>query len=394
MPDEPTGSRWELVRFGLSVAAALFFAMAIPLAAAKVADFHHLWLGGHLVATGQVDALYDAGVHKDLLAPWMEVGDVWAPRNDRLGAFFYPPTAALAYAALGWLPVVMAKMVMGGLALVAAGLAAFSLSRLGQGRLHLTWIIVLLALAPPFFYDFGLGQNGTVALAALALGAWLMWRRQDLAAGVVAGLLFALKPSWALSMGWIPLVLGRWRALAGMALAGVGAVGLSAAVLGVQPWVEWLAVARDLAMLDKLEGYPLENQHNALAVARQALGVGLPADVLGWGAALSLVGATLWRLRSAPATPLTAAALLVLAGAWLNPHLHHYDVLVEVVGVVALAAALPSLSRAWRVAAVAAAASWYLSFPVATDTGLSFPSLSMLGVWVVLALGTRRSHAS
>lgn len=368
--------------FALAVALVSFYAAAVPVAARREGDFVHLWAAGRLVVEGRLDALYDPATQRAaLLAAGLDLEHLWMARNDVLGILFYPPPTALAYAALGALPLRTAAGVQAVLGLIFAVLSARLARELGRPPIGVVAALAMILGYPSFFYSYVLGQNGVYSLCAIALGLVLLLRDRPMAGGAALGLL-ALKPSWLLAVAWLPLIRGGRRAWLGMALSGAALALGSALILGLEPWRDFLAALPGIAALDRAPGYPVANQYNLLSLSRRALGVGPLADALGWGGALALVGLTLARARAlAPDRALGAG---VVAASLCNPHLHHYDLLPPLLG---LAVALGRGGRAPLALLVASHAAPVLTDVLRLAPILPLPTLAALALWAWLCFG-------
>ncbi len=330
---KPRPSLWAVAALAALVALGLGTAAA---AGARGGDFVHLWLGGHAWITEGAAALYAPEVHRELLAQAHSgelPPELWAGRNDRFGAFFYPPPAALAYAPLGMLPVVIAGTVHAVLSFLAVLVGGVMAGRwLGVGSVP---ALLVVLTTPAFFHNHVLGQNGGWVFALLALAGLGLGRRRDLWAGLALGVLVC-KPSWLLAVAWVPLCMGRWRTVAGMAGSSVGISLGSMLFLGVEPWRKWLAMAADLAALSRAGDYPLDLQYSLWGLGRRVMGLGTGGDLLG-GALCLIVAAVTVQVVGNPRVGLARKlALGFCAAALVNPHLHPYDITGGVFAVLAL----------------------------------------------------------
>lgn len=318
---------------GLSAA----YAGTAPAAAARDGDLVHLWIGGAAAARGEGDRLYDPALHRALLAEAFPGGPpaaLWSPRNDALGAFFYPPPAALGYAPLGSLPMRVAARVHPYLHLGAGLGAAAALARLsGLGG----WAAAAVVLtAPATFHGHVLGQNGVYTLLLLGLAGLLAARGRAGAGGGLTGLLIA-KPSWLLALLPAPLALGGWAAAAGAVGGAAAAAGASLLLPGPGAWAAFFERLPGLLRLSALPDYPLHLQYGLPAVG-QRLGLGAGAGVG--------VGLLVWVLtvrRARRADPALAFALAVAAAGLTSPHVHPYDLIAGLPGLCLLLARAPRL---------------------------------------------------
>ena len=82
--------------------------------------------------------------------------------------------------------------------------------------------------------------------------------------GFVWGLL-AFKPTWALSFLLVLVVMRRWRMLFAMASTGAGLILITLPFVGVQAWLDWLAVGEKAATLYNVD-------YNWISLSRDLFG--------------------------------------------------------------------------------------------------------------------------
>lgn len=331
---EPAGSAVaggpSIPIFALFVAVVVAYAFCTVIAAQRNGDFVHLWIGGRLASEGRWAELYDVTAQSEVLARAFPLGvppSLWASRNYLIGVFFYPPSAALLYSGLGSFLLPFAAGFQALLNTTLALGAAALLKRLGGPGFFASSLLILLF--PPFFYSYVLGQNGVATLVVLLLGGLALARRWSVLGGLLFGLL-AVKPSWLVAVAWLPLLVGGWRMALGMAIGAASTLLLSLPFTGPGVWLDWLRLMPQLGRLDTLPDYPLHLQFDGLSVFRRAFGIGARADVQGWITAGLLVAVSVWRGRRLPTAPALGLGLAV--STFINPHLHHYDMLPTLVG--------------------------------------------------------------
>jgi hypothetical protein len=160
----------------------------------------------------------------------------------------------------------------------------------------------------PFIVNLEQGQSSGVIMLGMAAGIALLRRGNDLAAGAMLGLLL-LKVQWLPFLVLVLLFKGRWRALLGVALAGLVLLLLTALTMGTG-WV--------LGFLDMLQR--AQRFDPALALTPQAshsLTGQLAALLFGNSASVNAAGNELIRNITLAATLLTVALLLwVWRGSW------------------------------------------------------------------------------
>jgi hypothetical protein len=170
------------------------------------------------------------------------------------------------------------------------------------------------------------GQGGFL-LTAIMGGGLLLLARQPVTAGLLFSLLLSYKPHLGLL---IPLALmaGRqWRALAGMAGAGILLVMASAFVFGPDIWLDWW---RNLAFaaFQLQHGFELWPKMPTLAGAILLLGGGLTRALAAQGAVAVVVALVVMHVWRRDATPACKGSVLVLASLLASPHALSYDLVL------------------------------------------------------------------
>lgn len=262
-----------------------------------------------------------------------------------IGGPLYPPVHALLYSPLGLMEPKRAYRLLQLVSVVLAVACGWFVRVISGGRVWTPVAAAVILLFPGCRSGLDLGQNHVLTLAVV-LGGWaLASRNRDFAGGAVWGLL-AFKPVWGLAFAVVPLLLGRWRFLAGLAVSGFGLILLTLPVVGVQAWSDWLAVGREAAALyDVNENWIGLSRDLAGIVRRPLIDFTLPQHERGsplanqlswavWGTVL-LVTAAVHRLRRHRPE---AEGFLVL-GAYLTCYrFMYYDALLAVVPFAVLAA--------------------------------------------------------
>lgn len=302
--------------------------------------------------------------------------------------YSYPPPVAQLAAPVSGVPLGVALLVLGGLAVAGAFWVARRLSRLLDPAGPTDEVALATVAVLPYVFPFSVALvfGNLDALYPLAYGALLL---AVLAPGggaiVVGGVALAamsvakIHPGilglWLLVRGtreWRaghPLV--AWRILAVAIVAGVIIVGLSIAIGGLQPWRDYVDVVRTISGADLV----LANNVGPAAQIAYQLGLGedaarllqVPVLVL----AIAMVVLAGW-YRGDPLESLAYAAvasLVVLPVTW-----YHYPAALIPFG-------LAALLRDGRTEAAARVRGW-----VAAATALAIASIAM-PVLVLLALG-------
>jgi hypothetical protein len=236
-----------------------------------------------------------------------------------LGGPLYPPVHAILYAPLGMIRDTQRAyflfQLLSVVAVFASGLAVRAISR---GRVWWSVATITLFLLPGMRAGLDLGQNHAITLGIVLVGWAVAARASEFGGGMVWGLL-AFKPVWGLAFILAPILLGRWRFVAGTAVVGCGLCAATLPFVGVEGWKNWFEVgqsanktyntdenwinlSRDLSgipkrlLIDFSKPRPEGGELwiNAIGMSLQA-GVGLLTVVIGVGA-----GRWKWLLRGGP----------------------------------------------------------------------------------------------
>jgi hypothetical protein len=190
----------------------------------------------------------------------------------------------------------------------------------------------------------------------------------------------------------VPLVLEPRRTIPGFALGTAGVVLGSVVLLGIQPWLDWLALAPDIARLDALPGYPLELQYSLPGLGRRLLG-GPAGAWLGRGLALAVLGiGALRTLRHRSDLP-HAVALALCTTTLISPHAHAYDLVGALPGLLLLGARR-GLSPVVVAAALAHHGGQALEGGAGTGWALPPATVGLIVVWLILVDGRYLSAPS
>lgn len=265
-----------------------------------------------------------------------------------IGGPLYPPVHAMLYAPIGLFPRAGdALPVFQVFAVGCAFLAGLGIRLLSGGRIWCSVATLAVLLYPGCRNGIDLGQNPTVSLAILTLGWALAVRGREWAGGAVWGLL-AFKPVWGVAFVLVPLLMLRWRFCLAMGLTGVGLAAATLPFVGVQAWLDWLAVGQEAAALYNVNEKWINLSRDLQSLPRRALhDFTLPEPQrdtrLAWSLAWGLwgtvfagtVGVYLWRGERRRPTGL-AAGLLFL-GAFLTCYrFMYYDIVLSAVALAVL----------------------------------------------------------
>jgi hypothetical protein len=163
-----------------------------------------------------------------------------------------------------------------------------------------------------------------MALACLVAALLALRRGPRFAAGLALGLL-VFKPQWAVTAGAVFLVAREWRVVAGIAIAAIGQVALTYAVVGSSVMNAYWRVLRSLpSIAELLEPRPVDSLRGLFHafVPSQPVAFAL----YGVAALVTLVlTARIWRSR---ASFEVRGSAVVLALVLTNPHVNAYDLLL------------------------------------------------------------------
>lgn len=214
-------------------------------------DFVSVYTAGRLVLEGHAADLYDLRLQQKTQG--VIVGEA-AYRG--LCSFVSPPGVAAAFAPLALLPFRWAYLVYTAV-LLAAFVAALRLLRphLPALRDHWGTVVGLSFLFYPFCITITGGQNTAISFLLMAATYAYLRRGDDTRAGLALGLLL-FKPQFALLVGLLLLVRGRFRCILTAGAVGIGYYAAGAALCGVQ-WP--LEMTKALAVY-----WPLEHQFNGM----------------------------------------------------------------------------------------------------------------------------------
>lgn len=312
-------------------------------------DFLPMWAAGH-----------EVGVHPQRIYDFVRLTHIQQPLFFHfpfrgLRPFVYPPATLLILAPFGQAPFEFANLIWTGVGLVAVVWVM-------SAQVAAPRVLALLAmvLSPASLLVLVTGQV-TFMIAAMGVAALLCLKTRPILAGVLFGLAGVIKPQAMVMLPVALVALGAWRTVLVTALTATLVAVLSALVLGVHVWIDWLAaVLRFDDWVMKSPGL-LRGM-----ITPTALGVSLhldPAAMATWRLAFA-AGAvaivwTVFRRTEDLARRLTA----LFGGAiFVTPYAMHYDA-----ALMAPAVALMLTRRApggdWMLAAAAAGLLCFAAIP-------------------------------
>jgi glycosyl transferase family 87 len=189
------------------------------------------------------------------------------------------------------------------------------------------YVVAASCLAFPGLFSVVLhGQLSGVSLACLVAALLALRRGRKFVAGLALGVL-VFKPHWVVTAGAVFLVAREWRVVAGIAIAAIGQVALTYAVVGSSVMNAYWRVLRSLPRIaELLEPRP----GDSLKGFFQAFAPSQPVALALYGVAALvtlLLAARIWRSRSSFEIRCSA---VVLALVLTNPHVEAYDLLLFV----------------------------------------------------------------
>lgn len=349
--------RWTWALAGvLLVGAVLYHAKGVSLLFAPDGgvDVHLRWQEQRYVIRGQnpYDVTYAAlGVGRPPSDPSRNAEPITEVGVPDSGG--YPPWAFLVGYLSFWpdWPLVKGYFLALSLAMTAVtGWWAYRVARPAGDGPHAGWLAAAAVLAISGYSTcVHVGQYGAVVVGLLALAAWALATGKDWTAGLLLGLAL-LKPTIAGPFVLVPLVMGRWRAVAGC----VGYVAAASAVVWWQTGTNPLEMfLQSVAVTD---GFVQDSQGlvNALVAAgltpKQvtpvlAVAVGLPG----------LVGLYLTRRAGVPHL---FAAAAVVGRMWAYHKSYDNMMLAFLLAPLAAAAVARRSAAAWAGFVYAGAVSW------------------------------------
>lgn len=311
-------------------------------------DFQQFWLAARM----PLHSLYDVDAFQDLqrsLFPVDEQNILFLP--------LYPPTTALVFRPLSFLPYLWALGVWTAISLVCYVIAGRML--LGQTEAH--WrTVVFWGLVGffPFLVALRAGQLAPVLLLIVVAGlhnrnGWLLS-------------LLALKPQFAVGLLFFLLLRREWK-LCVTFLAGIGLqFALVVAMAGTEPVTEYVRYASVYLDHARMFTFPDGWVHSISGTVGRLVHVAVLIVVSFLAAAMRRND---WRIESA-----IGVAFMLL----FTPHLLLYDLVLLVVPAILL---LPD----WKIPAAIAVSSATIAMPLHASTGLSSVP------WVLVAMIATRS---
>jgi hypothetical protein len=237
-----------------------------------------------------------------------------------LHPWVYPPVTLLLALAFGWLPYLASLLAF--LAVTAAAMIAALWPWQSKATDRLA-LIGFVLLCPATAFEIGAGQLSFLIAAAVLTGMLLLDTRPFLAGAAFS--LLCLKPQFVPLIP-VALLAGRhFRAIAGGLAGGIFLVLLSAAIIGIPAWIDWIKLATGTnpvlgKLIDVVRVYD-QSIHTDLRM----LGLGESAAGTGQILATSLAAICIWLAFARPFSLRQRTVVLLCALVAGAPHVGDYD---------------------------------------------------------------------
>jgi hypothetical protein len=288
----------------------------------KFQDFLQFYISARLIGEGRNAQLYDQHVADQEMRALVGETRVHLPT-------VYGPQVGLLFVSLAQLSFPAAARIWVALSLAAIAACLYLIWRSCSSLRSHVQTVVLCALAfPPLFHFFVRGQISALVLVCFST-AFLAFRAdRDWLAGIALGFL-AFKPQFLVALPLIFLLSHAWKAFAGLAVAAVGQLALTALRLGHTVMRTYFDTMLHMSRwMGLAEGGPAHIQMHSLRSFWTLLvpwpEAALVLYVLSSIAVIAMA-AVVWKSSAALALRFSA---LTLAAVLVNPHLFVYDLLV------------------------------------------------------------------
>ena len=283
----------------------------------KGRDFVQFYVIGTLAREGAWEDMYDVARLERAAARIVPpaAGEVPVPVYGPQVALFLAPLTKLPYLDARWLWLASSIVFY----LLASWLVIQEATALRRHR-PLTWIT--LTSSPLLAVLLAVGQTSAFGVLAWAAAAAALSRSRFLLFGMCVGLL-AYKPPLLFGPTLALLVLGQWRALAGIGICAAGQLVSSVVAAGIGPWQRHIEALSATSEYYHLTDTLPHQKHSLLGFFRLLLGGGPAAQVLTVIAALGLLW--LWWHHRQQRLTVWFVPFLIGTSVLLSPHLYVYD---------------------------------------------------------------------
>lgn len=276
-------------------------------------DFINSWMGGRAAWDGNPAAWFDFETYNAALRGLF--GANFPEHN-----WSYPPHLLLftwPLASLSYLPAYVTWCALG----FAIYLLVAAAGEKRPGR------ILMLAVAPAVLVNIFAGQNGFFT-AALLIGGLGQLERRPIVSGILFGLL-TIKPQLGLLLPLMLVLTARWRCLAAAIATTLALASATAAIFGVNVWLDYLKIAMPMQQLVLTHGsgiFPamMPTAFMNARIANLPLEWAWTVQALMSAAAVAAMIWTFWR----PRDRVLSTALFVTASFLATPYAFNYDMVV------------------------------------------------------------------
>ncbi len=357
-------------------------------------DFITLYGAGIAYRT-DLARLYDfsaqAAIQQSLIAPTVLPG---------LNPFISPPYVAAAYSVFTYLPLSSAFIIWTIISLGFTLIAVRLLTNLNTGTRNNEpgyWQLAIIVLSFfPFIEGFQVGQNHSLTL--LLITCLLLFSLTDhwFLSGCMAGLLI-YKPQFIIGFLILWIIWRKYKALLGFLLVAVLWVGSFMILHGIEPYLIYLNINRDLFLLPYVEGYPAYLQVtlygflSTLVPASEVNITQLVTTILGVVLSSGLIYVA-YKLRKEPIVNRTPALVFaILLPLISSPYALLHDMLILIPAYILWS--IYANSNNLTITSVAIyLGSFFLTF-VATLTKIAWVSLLVMGLFVALLIWIYRNRS-
>ena len=264
-------------------------------------------------------------------------------------------------------------------------IAATAAAYLAAARKLPLGTVWLAAAFAPVAVNGMIGQNGLLT-AALVIGAAINLDRRPFLAGLLVGCL-VIKPQLAVLFPLAFLADGRWRAIAGAAMAAIGLSALALLCFGLDSYRAMMASTPLFASIvssGTTGWFRMASVYSALRLAGLDTSIAWAAHLLVAFAATAMVW-IVWRRRHDTSAKF---AVLVAASMLISPYLYVYDTVTLVVPFLWLAANGADrrvLAVLWLLPVISLLQNWRWNAAMNLAPLVSIGLLALLGFRLLLA---------
>ena len=290
-------------------------------------DFRAFYSAGQMLLAGVGADFYDPITQYSWQSKFVEMSSL-----SQLLVFLNPPFIAAPFALVAMLPMPAAYLAWAIVNVTLLAIVCYLLVEMLADAGHHTQyaVLVLTVLFLPVIVTLMQGQLSFL----LMIGSLMSWRAfhagKELESGLWLGLLL-VKPQLALVPALVMLWQRRWRALAGLMLAGAVSLAISLPLVGwsgLKGWLRGMAVASGWG---DMYGIHPQRTYTWRGILHRLMGTDSAGEVMIWWLAGSMMALALlfwvWRRRVGVKIPPSDIqwALLVIVMLFVSPHTYIHD---------------------------------------------------------------------